>query len=236
MRRGYRSAVRRAAARFRSVPSRISILAFVLSAPVIGSASPLPAQPAPLDTASLATGRYASMEMLFERTIFKVDVLTLHVRFSPEVARRLESLAKGRDYSDELADSVASVALEARDVWVEIEFQRGVSLGQFVDGVRENLEKARDAGIIAPGTYEMISENLPRWFGFLEERRVHDGDRILYRIRGDTLRTVFLGADGRMLLDQTDIGAERRLAVLGSYFAPGSSFREDLIRSLFERD
>jgi hypothetical protein len=35
-------------------------------------------------------------------------------------------------------------------------------------------------------------------------------------------------------LDQVDIGPERRLAVLGSYFAPESDFREGLVRSLFE--
>lgn len=192
------------------------------------------AQPVPIDTTSLAEGPYATMHTLFEKTIFKVDVLTLDLRFGPEVARQLEGLVRTRAQSSGLADSIASVAVAARDAWARIEFQRDVSLGQFLDGVRENLGRAREAGFITPETYEMVSDGLPRWFAVLEERGIRDGDEILYRIRGDTLRTVFRGADGRILVDQTDAGPERRLAVLGSYFAPKSDFRKGLIRSLFE--
>jgi hypothetical protein len=79
----------------------------------------------------------------------------------------------------------------------------------------------------------MISEGIPRWFAFLKERRILNGDQIHYRVRGDTLRTVYLSVDGERALDQTDVGAERRLAVLGSYLAPESSFRKGLIKSLF---
>jgi hypothetical protein len=189
----------------------------------------------PIDTASLADGPYARVCTLLERTIFKVDVLTLRIRFGEETARRLAELASGEEYSDALADSVARVAVRARDAYAEIEFVRGVSLGQFVDGVRDDLGKAREAGIIDSADYRMISEGLPRWFDFLSERGIREGDRILYRIRGDTLRTVFHAEDGAFMLDQTDVGPERRLAVLGSYFAPGSSFREGLVRSLFTR-
>jgi hypothetical protein len=39
--------------------------------------------------------------------------------------------------------------------------------------------------------------------------------------------------DGRVRLDQIDQGAGPRLALLGSYFAPGSSFRNTLVASLF---
>jgi hypothetical protein len=200
----------------------------------VRSAAQDPPQP-PLDTASLAEGPYARMRMLWEKTFLKVDVLTLEVRVDPETRDRLAALAGGRTLSKRLADSLAAAVIDTRDAFIRIRFERDVSLKQFLSGVDDNLRKARDAGIIDAAAYDTISAGLPRWFGFLSERGIEDGDRILYRIRGDTLRTVFVSVGGDVLLDQTDVGAERRLAVLGSYFVQGSDFREGLIRSLFRR-
>lgn len=204
----------------------------LLGAAALAGALALQELTPPLDTASLAEGPYARMHMLWEKTFLKVDVLTLDVRVGEETAARLGALAGGRSYSKKLADSLAAAALDARDAFVRIRFERNVSLDQFLDGVRDNLRKARDAGIIGAATYDTISSGLPRWFAFLRERGIHDGDRILYRIRGDTLRTAFVAREGDVLLDQTDLGAGRRLAVLGSYFVRGSDFRDGLIRSL----
>ena len=184
---------------------------------------------------SLPKEPYSSMRTLFEKTIFKVDVLTLDVRLGPEDARRVEDLVAGAEYSEALADSVAAVAIGSRNAWIRVRFERDVSLEQFLDGVEDNLEKARDAGIISAEDYRMISESMPVWYSFLEERRIRDGDRMYYRIRGDSLHTQYLGVDGELLLDQVDVGAERRLAVLGSYFVKGSDFRKGLIRSVFPR-
>jgi len=193
------------------------------------------ARPTAPDTASLGHGPYAHMHTLLEKTIFKVDVLTVDVRLGREDVRRLEALAGGRYYSPGLADSIAEVAIHSRDAWVRVRFLRGVSLKHFLDGVDDNLILARDAGTIADGAYRIISEGLPRWFGFLEERGIRKGDQIEYRIRGDTLNTRYWAASGQLMLDQTDVGPERRLAVLGSYFAARSDFREGLIESLFPR-
>ncbi len=197
------------------------------------SESAAPPSSVPIDTASLGHGPYSRMTTLLEKTIFKVDVLTLEVRLGVEDTRRVESLASGRQYSKPLADSIAQVAIHSQDAWAQIEFVRGASLEQFLDGIDDNLKKARDAGIIDRAAYAMVSEGLPRWFGFLAERRVQKGDRIVYRIAGDRLRTQYWAASGELLLDQVDAGPERRLAVLGSYFVRGSDFREGLIKSLF---
>lgn len=198
-------------------------------------ASGVAAQSVPLDTASLGTGAYSAMRMLFEKTIFKVDVLTLEVRFGRETTAQLERLASGRGPSRALADSIAATALAAGDVWARIEFLRNVRLNQFLDGVRDNLRAAREAGIVTPAEFDDISQSLPQWYVFLNERDIRDGDEMLYRIRGDTLRTTYRTADGTVLLDQTDVGPSRRLSVLGGYFAPGSEFRMGLVASLFPR-
>lgn len=228
--------VRRRVARERAKRRRVTCSLVAVTLAWGSLPSPSAAQAPALDTTSLASGRYASMRTLLEKTIFRVDVLTLDLRFDHETAQRVESLARGRRHSQALADSIADVALHSQDAFAQIEFQRDVSLRQFVDGIRENMRRAQKTGIISRQAYDAISEGLPRWFAFLEKRRIQKGDRVLYRIRGDTLRTIFQAGDGALLLDQTDVGPERRLAVLGSYFAPKSDFRDGLVKSLFENE
>ncbi len=194
---------------------------------------PVVAQSPALDTVSVGRGRYAAMQTLLEKTIFKVDVLTLDVRFGSETAHRLERLVTSRRYSESLADSIASVAIDARDVWARLRFKRHVSLDQFLNGIRDNLTRARRAGIIDSASYAMIFQDLPVWYHFLAADGISKGDEMLYRIRGDTLHTAYRTAAGVFLLDQTDIGPERRLSVLGGYFAPKSECRKGLIKSLF---
>lgn len=188
-----------------------------------------------VDATSLAPGQHIVMYTLLEKTIFKVDVLTLEVRFGEPAAQRLAALARNRQLTKGLADSIASAALEADDVLAHIRFERNVSLEQFVNAVRNNAAAARDAGIISEIEFAEIARGLPVWYRFLADTGIKDGDEMLYRIRGDTLRTVYRTADGDVKLDQTDVGASRRLSVMGGYFAPKSDFRKGLIASLFRR-
>jgi len=181
-------------------------------------------------------GPFSEMNALLEKTLFKVDVLTLQVRVSEETAAELARLVRGRQYSNELADSVAALVLRERDAWARIEFQRNVSLSQLVDGIRDNMKEAVEAGLLEEEDFVTIMAAMPVWFGFLEVGGASRGDEILYRIRGDSLRTVYRTLSEEVLLDQVDVGPERRMAVLGSYFAPGSDFRKGLIRSLFRWD
>lgn len=177
----------------------------------------------------------ATMEMKLERTIFKVDVLTLGVRVDSATAADLDAVVDtASGYDDAVEARLAERALRADEAVGEIEFLRGASLGQFLDGVRDDMRKAVDAGWLEPAGYRAVSEGLPEWFGFLRERGIRDGDRISYHVRGDTLRTVYSDPAGDVLLDQTDVGLQHRRALLGAWLAPGSSFREDLIRSLWE--
>lgn len=173
------------------------------------------------------------MQMLLEKTLFQVDVLILEVRLGANETERIDALIAGdRPSGEPLRDSVAAVALGARDAWARIEFQRNVSLAQFLDGVRDNLRDATRAGVIDPRTFRGISDDLPGWYDFLDQRGIHAGDRMYYRIRGDSLHTVYVADTGETLLDQVDVGPERRLSVLGGYFAPGSDFRDKLVDSL----
>ena len=182
----------------------------------------------PFDLASLAMD-HPAMATLLEKTIFKVDVAWLEMWFTPEVDRHIQALAGGGPKAN--ADSIATVATHATDVLARLHFERNVSLGQFLDGLQGSARKARDAGIISGAAYDDIITSSPGWYAFLDERGIRDGDEMLYRIQGDTLRTVYRAVDGQVLLDQRDVGPERGLSVLGGYLAPGSDFRRGLIES-----
>lgn len=171
------------------------------------------------------------METLLEKTIFKVNVLQLDLWLGPDTARQLGPQVGGSSPAA-TPDSVASVAIHSQDSWARITFLRGVGLDRFLDGIGSNLKRVRQAGILTEAEYTVIADGLPVWFSPLRERDIHKGDQLFYRIRGDTLRTVFRTSAGQILIDQTDVGPERRLSVLGGFLIAGSDFRKGLLASL----
>lgn len=193
--------------------------------------SPAPAQ---IDTAGLAEGPFGTMAMLYERTIFNVDVLQLEVGFDAETARTFSSLIEGHSYDDALAEQVVEAALVAPDVLVRTQFLRDVSLDQFLGGMRDNLRNARENGYLTPEQERLIAQETTVGYATLEERGIRKDEVMWYRIRGDTLHVALVALDGEVLVEDRPVGPERRMAVLGGYLAPGSDFREDLIRSLFQ--
>ncbi len=216
------------------VSERAKLAAAVIVLAIPGAS--LAGQTAPVDTTSLSDAPHGRMRMLWEKTIFQVDVLTLDVRFGNATARRIGELVRGRELSSALADTIADVAAHATDVWARIRFERNVSLNRFVDGVRDNAAAARDAGLITDPEFAEIYDGLPQWYAFLADTGIKDGDEMFYRIRGDTLRTIYRTVQGETRLDRTDFGSFRRLAVMGGYFAPKAEFRKGLIASLFDRE
>lgn len=174
------------------------------------------------------------MGMLLEKTIFRVDVLTLSVHVGGATAASLRQLAADGTITDQEKDSVASIASGATCATATLEFVRDVSLERLLGAIRDSSRAARDAGLIAPETYALIDTSLPEWYEFLDGRGVKDGDRMEYEIRGDTLDIRYLTATDDVLLDRTDVGADQRRSVLAGYFAPGSDFRDGLVRSLVE--
>ncbi len=186
-----------------------------------------------MDSSSVGRVPYSRMHTTLEKTLLKVDVVHVDVWLGDEAAAGLEGIVARKGYTKELADSVADNAIRSEDVFIRVQFLRNVSLDQFLDGADDNLKRALKAGILTEAEHEMISAGMPVWYAFLEERGIRDGDVMRYRIRGDTLRTQFLSVDGEVLMDQTDVGPERRRSVLGSYFVRKSDFRDGLIKSLF---
>jgi len=172
------------------------------------------------------------MSTLMEVTIFGIDVLTLTVRVSPETGDRLGTLVEGRDYSDALADSVAAVILETDDLWARQVFERDASRDRMLDGMAETSRRALEAGYIGQAHHDDFVEGLPEMFDFLEERGIEEGDEVFFRIRGDTVRTLYRTSGGEVLMDRSVVDPEARRGSVPGFFAPGTRFREGLVRSL----
>lgn len=183
----------------------------------------------------LLDGPGASMEMKLERTFLKIDVLHISVRVAPSTAGELARILGSESrYDRRLEESVAEAVRTTPEAIAEIEFLRDIRLGQFLDGVVKDMSRAERAGWIDHASYEGIRDGLPGWFAALSTRGLEKGDRLLYHVRGDTLRTTYVTQSGEVLVDQTDVGRANVLALLGGYYAPGTSFRRGLVRSLWE--
>ena len=213
-------------------PPRFVFAASLAASLTLGSL--LAAAPPPsLNSAELATGPYSSMHMLLEKTFLNVDVLTVDVRFGKKIHPELVKIAKGKQYSAALGNQIAQVAIGADDALVQLKFVRDVSLDQWIDAVRENLQQAKDAGLITAAVQQKVSNGLPQWFSAIKERGYLKNDRVLYRVHADKLRTAVVANDGKVLVDRTDAGKDAPRVVMASYFAPKSDFRDLLVKSLF---
>lgn len=205
------------------------LLACLSVAPLVSAAPP----PSPRHP-DLASGPYSHMHMLLEKTILNVDVLTVDVHVGKNVHAKLLKIAKGKKYSEGLGKQAASAAIAADHALVQLKFARDVSLDQWIDAVRENLEQARSAGLISAAVEKKVSAGLPKWFAAIKDRGYKEKDRVLYRVRPGSLRTVVVDAGGKVLVDRTDNDKDAPRVVMASYFAPGSDFRELLLKSLFK--
>jgi hypothetical protein len=163
---------------------------------------------------------------LLEKTIFKVDVVSLELWLGPATTREVRRhLATG-------TDSLATAIADSRDAWAQLVFQRDVNLDRFLAGVTEDMQRAVRAGLLDTAGYAKVTRGLPVWLEPLRAQGIASGDRFTYAIVNDTLRTVFTRQDGHVTIDQTDVGPAHRRALLGSFVAPGAGFRDDLLADL----
>jgi hypothetical protein len=194
------------------------------------AAGPLPS----LNSKELGEGTYSLAHMLLEKTILKVDVLTLDVRFSKQTQSKVVEIANGKPYSAELAKQVAPLAIGADRAVVQMKFVRDVGLDKWMDVLRENIAQARKANLISAALEKKVSDNLPRTFAALNDRGYEKGDRLLYEVRPDSLRSVVVAADGKVLVDQITREGDVARVVMAAFFAPESEFRTPLLRSLLK--
>jgi hypothetical protein len=189
-----------------------------------------------LESKELAQGAYATMHMLLQKTFLRINVATIEVRVDKPTQTQLSGLAGGKSFSDSLAPQLTQAVIGAQRAVVQMKFKRDVSLDRWMGVVRENLEQTRKAGLIDAGLEKRVSQELPQSFAALKSRGYEKDDRLIYDIAPGRLRTVVLSGSGQALVDRLDEDPGVRRVVLCSYFAPGSDFRDPLLRSLFENN
>ncbi|MEO8177264.1 MAG: hypothetical protein ABI895_00390 [Deltaproteobacteria bacterium] len=207
------------------------VVLLTVAARLAAATAPLPS----LDAAELARGPFSNMHMLLEKTFLKIDVATIDVRVGKRVQGEFSRLASGKRYSDALEAQLARAALQADHALIQLTFVRDVPLGRWIGGVRDSLEKASEAGLIAVELRRRVSEGLPEWFRAIEAEGFQSGDRVLYEIRAASLRTLVVTRAGKVLVDRSDKGDAIPRLVLASYFAPDTDYRTPLLTSLIER-
>ncbi len=189
-----------------------------------------------LESKELAQGAYAYMHMLLQKTFLRINVATIEVRIDKPTQTKLSGLATGKTFSDGLANQLTNAVIGAERGVVQMKFKRDVSLDRWLGVVRENLEQTRKAGLIDAGLEKRVMQGLPDSFAALKSRGYEKHDRLIYEVAPGMVRTVVVSGAGQVLVDRTDQDLGVRKVVLCSYFAPGSDFRDPLLRSLFENN
>ena len=110
-----------------------------LSAGTAQAAGAVPSMNAP----ELGQGPFASMHMLLQKTILKINVLNLEVRLDKAAQGKLAALAQGKAYSEAMAAPLAQAVMGAGHALVQMEFKRDIPLKRWIGVVRDNLEEAR---------------------------------------------------------------------------------------------
>jgi hypothetical protein len=174
----------------------------------------------------------AHLHTLLQRTILKVDVLNVDVCFDEATAQGFVALAARGRLRGAAADSIAQLALAGRFAVGRVEFLRDIPLRDFLEGVGEDLNNAGKAGLLADSVERALIRGLPVWYAPLQQRGIRKGDVLLYELRAASVRTTLTSREGRVLLDRSETGRARRNSPLAAWLAPGSSFREGLLRSL----
>lgn len=205
-----------------------------LTVALLGAAATTARADAPpsLNAPDLAQGPYAAMHMRLQKTILKINVADIDVRVDRATQARFAQLAAGQGDSSALENQLAPIAIAAPRAVVQMQFVRDIPLNRWMGVVRDNVEQAREAGLISRDVERRVSDALPAWFAGLKDRGYLKGDRLVYSVTPDALRTAVVSAGGQVLLDMTQPGDEARRVVLASYFAPKSELREPLLRSL----
>ena len=198
------------------------------AAPAIAAALPT------LDGPNLGKGACASMHMLLQKTFLNINVADIDARFDPQTQSRFAQLATGKPYSPDLGHQLALAAIDARHAVVQMQFKRDIPFNRWVGVVKDGLEQARKAGLITREVEQRVGDSLPQWFGAVKDRGYQKGDRIIYGVTPDAVRSVVVSTAGQVFVDRTEPGHEGRRVVLGSFFATGSEFREPLLKSMFE--
>lgn len=173
------------------------------------------------------------MRVFLEKTLFRVDVLSLEIRVDQPTADALERAIKGQEHTAVLERKIVAIVLETKAATANLSFLRAFTREDFIAGVRADVKRAYEGKLIDRAEYLRVYRGMPAWFAFLGERGVRAGDWLLHRGGPNGLRTVYTDEEGKILMDRTMPGRAPTRTLLASFLCPGGELREPLVESLF---
>jgi len=200
---------------------------------ILDSGAP-PQEPELLERSGMVENPH--LQMLFEATLFQLDVAEVEAFLSTKTAVRLLPLLSERSPNREKSIRAAGILMEADSVVFRLRFLRDLSRDRLLNRTRDNLFTAVDAGEWTREEFDRVWPSVEAGFSPLTERGVRKGDTLYYVVLGDTVECLVYGSDGALILRFLQSGTERARGTRAAFFAPGSDFREKLIESLFFSD
>jgi hypothetical protein len=215
--------------------TKVGLLTVALGVVVAAGAAVADGPVPSLDAPELGQGPYSAMRMRLQKTILNVNVADIDVKFDKATQAKMAELARGKPYSEGLAHQLSLLTLDAKNAVFQMKFLRDIPLNRWIGVVKDSLDQAKAAGLITASMQDTVMKGLPEWFGALKDRGYEKGDRLMYAVTPDGVRSVVVSAGGKVFVDRFDKGHDGRRVVISSYFAPKSEFREPLLRSLVEQ-
>lgn len=202
-----------------------SVLLIVLAA--CGGQAPAPA---PFPRAGSCCDEF---NYVLEATIFNIDVVHLNLQVDAETAATLASLTENGRRTPDKEDIAAGALLATTSARARMTFLVRIPADQFLDETETLIRGLGSEGLLQSPQVESLVLDARRRFAFLEGSGIAAGDYLEQHLRGDSVTTTYVSGKGEQRLRGTRVGSEHRAAMLGSYFARSSSFREGLLDIVF---
>ena len=183
----------------------------------------------------LDSGPYAKLRMKYEVTFMKFDIAYVGAQLTSELGREVGLLVEGKEHSKELGAEIGELLVAADSVLLSMDFLRDAGLDKFMKGHQRNLDAAYKTEIITEAEKEEILLGIEEDMAPIKERGVKKHDQVYYRIDGDQVRTVYVDAEGAVLIDVTHVSPSWAEGLKGSFFCLESKFHKKLIKPLFEK-
>jgi len=180
-------------------------------------------------------GAHARLRFFFEVTFMKIDIAWIEVYLDPASAAVVERVASD-DYSKGRARSLEMALLDGDPMLLRMEIVRGGGAGPFIGATRDNLQAAVECGSMGQATFDELWPYVEELLSPVDQRGMEKGDAILYRIDGASVRIVYLGPAGEVIVDGIYEGAEAARGLVGSFLCRETAFSEKLIRSAWEAE
>lgn len=205
--------------------SRASVFALALNSTVPWTARLAWSQTTPVTCCT-------KVSTVLKKTMLKVSVAHLEVDVDSATAAKVQSaIGDAQTASREISNAIAEAYMAATHADATVEFLRSLTADQFIGGQKDSFRRMVKSGLLTDSAASQMEQDTEQQLAFLADGGIHNGDKLVMSLRGDTVSTQFVTAGGFQRANFDRVGPERRIAFLGQYFGPGADFRRGLIES-----